>query len=230
MSSRDKDAVGYVRVSTDGQAQEGVSLDAQREHLRAWCRVNGYTLTDIHEDAGLSGRRAANRPGLMSALAESTAVRGRALVVYSLSRIARSTKDMLEIADRLERSGADLVSLTERIDTTSAAGRMVFRMLAVLAEFERDLIAERTRSALALKRARGECVGQVPFGYQRAGKLLAPDTAAARTRAAILALREQGLSLRAIAAHLTQQGAVTTMGSSTWHPTTVRRVLAQKVA
>ena len=134
-------AIGYVRVSTAGQAADGVSMDAQKGRIRAWCDANGYALTDTFTDAGISGKRADNRPGLRRALDAACKCRA-ALVVYSLSRLARSTRDAIEIAERLDKAGADLVSLTERIDTTTAAGKMVFRMLAVLAEFERDLVSE----------------------------------------------------------------------------------------
>ena len=88
--------------------------------------------------------------------------------------MARSVKDTLEIAGRLDRAGADLVSLSEKIDSTSAAGRMVFRMLAVLAEFERDLCSERTKVALLLKKQCGECAGEVPYGWVRNGGRVIP--------------------------------------------------------
>src|SRR4051794_2919472 len=111
--------IGYVRVSTEDQATEGVSLDAQRARIESWCALHGATLRDVHVDAGLSGKRADNRPALRAALDSVCAAKG-VLVVYSLSRLARSTKDTLTIAERLERAGADLVSLSEKIDTTSA--------------------------------------------------------------------------------------------------------------
>jgi site-specific DNA recombinase len=160
-------ALGYIRVSTSGQANDGVSLDAQAARIRVWCEANGYELTEIWSDAGISGRRADKRPGLQAALA-AACENGGALVVYSLSRLARSTRDAIDIAERLHGAGADLVSLTERIDTTTAAGKMVFRMLAVLAEFERDLVSERTAAALAHKRRNGERVGDIPYGWRLA--------------------------------------------------------------
>jgi len=138
----------YLRVNTAGQVTEAVSLEAQEARARRWAEANGYTVAGLHCDAGISGKRAENRPGLQAALTEVCRTKG-ALVVYSLSRLARSTKDAISIAERLERAGADLVSLSEKIDTTSAAGKMLFRMLAVLAEFERDLISERTWGAMA---------------------------------------------------------------------------------
>ncbi len=159
-----KKAIGYVRVSTEGQAVDGVSLEAQTAKIEAWCRVNEFDLTGLFVDAGVSGKRADNRPELQKALISVTGCRG-ALVVYSLSRLARSTKDTIQISERLDKSGADLVSLSERIDTTSAAGRMVFQMLAVLAEFERNQISERTKAAMAHMRSQGRFTGQVPFGF-----------------------------------------------------------------
>ena len=129
-------AIGYIRVSTTEQASEGVSLEAQRAKIAAWAVANDYELVAIHEDAGITGTSMEKRAGLQAAIAATG--KGMALVAYSFSRLARSTADMLEIASGLEKKGADLVSLTEKIDTTTtAAGRMVFRMLAVLSEFER---------------------------------------------------------------------------------------------
>ena len=124
------EAVAYVRVSTEDQAQEGVSLAAQRSKLRAWCDLHDHDLITIHEDAGISGASAEKRPGLQAALNE--ACRKKAvLLVFSLSRLARSTMDALLISERLERAGADLVSLSEKIDTTTAAGRSCLVMYTV---------------------------------------------------------------------------------------------------
>lgn len=218
-------AVGYVRVSTEAQAVEGVSLEAQRGRIEAWCLANGYDLAGLHVDAGISGKRADNRPGLQTALKEVYQARGSALIVYSLSRLARSVKDTLDIAGRLDRAGADLVSLSEKIDTTSAAGRMVFRMLAVLAEFERDLCGERTKTALSLKKHRGECVGEVPLGWRRDGNRLVHEPEGQKALAKIRGLRGRGLALRAIAAELERLGIRSAKGGTRWDPKTIQRVL-----
>ena len=134
--------IGYVRVSTADQAADGVGLDAQEAKIRAWCGANEGRLddADLFTDAGISGKRVKNRPGLVAALDAVTAAPGAALVVYSLSRLSRSLADMLAAADRLKKAGADLVSISEKFDTTSPSGKLLFRVLAVLAEFERDLI------------------------------------------------------------------------------------------
>lgn len=206
-------AVGYIRVSTQGQADDGASLEAQKARIRAWCLANEYELVALFEDRGISGKTT-NRPAFTKAL--DTVGQDIALVAYSLSRLTRSTKDMLHIAETLEKRGADLVSLTEKIDTTTAAGRMVFRMLAVLNEFEADLVSERTKAALAHKKSQGQRVGTIPFGY----RLAEDDTTlkAEPTEQAILGkiqeLRNAGFSLRAIANQLNADGVLTRRGSA----------------
>ena len=218
-------AIGYIRVSTEGQVVDGVSLDAQRAKIEAWCALNDYELAGVHVDAGISGKSALNRPGLQAALAECRS--GSALVVYSLSRLARSTKDTIEISDLLAKTGADLVSLSEKIDTTSAAGKMVFRMLAVLAEFERDQISERTTGAMQFKKAKGERVGAVPYGRDLADDgialLVNPDEQAVIVLAR--ELKASGLSLRKIAAELSRRGFVSRAGTM-FQPGQIQRLVA----
>lgn len=220
-------AIGYVRVSTQGQADDGVSLAAQRAKIQAWCAANDYELVAIFEDAGLSGGSMNGRDGLHSAMKAAT--KGMALVSYSISRLARSTRDMLDIADRLERQGADLVSLTEKIDTTSAAGRMVFRLLAVLSEFERDLVGERTKAALQHKKSKGEKYGPVPFGFTEIEGRLVEVRREAKSVAEIIRMRQRGLAYGQIAAQLNADGVIGKKGGQ-WHASTVRYVLNRQPA
>jgi DNA invertase Pin-like site-specific DNA recombinase len=208
-------AIAYVRVSTAGQVEDGVSLDAQRSKIAVWCEVMGYDLVQTFADEGISGHSMANRPALQQAL-DAVCSCGGVLVVYSLSRLARNTAETLELGERLAKAGADLASLSEKIDTTSAAGKMVFRMLAVLAEFERDQVSERTTMALAFKKSQGEKLGgRVPYG-----KALAFDgihLADAADEQAVIALAKgyhtAGLSSRAIAARLAERGLYSRAGT-----------------
>ena len=218
-------AIGYIRVSTEGQVVDGVSLDAQRAKIEAWALLNDYELVAVHVDAGISGKSALNRPGLQAALADCRT--GSALVVYSLSRLARSTKDTIEISDKLAKSGADLVSLSEKIDTTSAAGKMVFRMMAVLAEFERDQISERTTTAMQFKKAKGERVGAIPYGHDLAddGVRLQDNAEEQSVIQQARELKASGLSLRKIAVELQRRGFVSRAGTM-FQPAQVQRMLA----
>ena len=220
-------AIGYIRVSTEDQAENGVSMDAQRAKIEAWCLLNDYQLEAVYTDAGISGKSTRNREGLQQA--RKHAGKGDALVAYSLSRISRSTQDMLAIAADLERSGTDLVSLSERIDTTSASGKMVFRMLAVLNEFERDLVSERTRSALTHKRLKGEVYSPVPFGFKAVEGRLMEVESEARLIREMMAQRDEGWTLRRIADELNTRG-IRGKRNGKWHASTVRYLLNRKAA
>lgn len=226
-----KTATAYIRVSTEGQATDGVSLDAQQAKIEAWCYANDIVLDAVFVDAGVSGKRADNRPQLQAAL-DAVCSDGGVLVVYSLSRLARSTKDTIAISEQLGRAGADLVSLSEKLDTTSAAGKMVFRMMAVLAEFERDQVSERTTAALAHKAAQGERIGTVPFGWDVAddGIALVENADQQRAIELIFSLKEKGYSLRGIAGALDAAGIPTKNGKAEWTHTTVKSILVRNKA
>lgn len=216
--------IGYVRVSTVMQAADGVSLEAQRERIERWA---GRPV-EVFVDRGMSGSRADNRPELAKAMDAVCAAKG-VLVVYSLSRWSRSTVDTLEMAGRLEKRGADLVSLTESIDTTSAAGKMLFRMLAVFAEFERDVVSERTKEGLALKRRRGERLGPIiRYGYRAKGRRhVEVDEHEQSVIRRMVELRDLGLSYRVIGDHLIGEGLKPRSGG-VWTPKVIRDVLERE--
>jgi site-specific DNA recombinase len=220
-------AVGYVRVSTADQAAEGVSLDAQREKIHAYSALHGLELLAVHADEGLSGKRADNRPGLQAALAEVCRAKG-VLVVYSLSRLARSTRDCIALAERLERAGADVASITEKLDTTSSMGRFFFTLMAALGQLERDQIVERTTAAMSHLRRQGRRIsGHVPFGFVLSGngEMLVTEPQEAEVLARMRAAREAGESLRSIADSLNAM-AVRPRAGKRWHASSVRSVLA----
>lgn len=221
--------VGYCRVSTERQAHEGVSLEAQRARIEGWCIGAGRKLAAVHVDAGLSGGRADNRPALQSALTAVCRSKGT-LVVYSLSRLARSMRDALEIAARLEKAGADLVSLTESIDTTSATGRLFFHLMSALSEFERNQTAERVKGVLAHKRAKGERTSRfAPFGHRLSQEgTLEVDEAEAETIRTIRSWREGGASYRSITDRLNAE-CVPCRGAK-WHLRSVWLALNREAA
>ena len=220
--------IGYCRVSTDRQASEGVSLAAQAERIAAWARSRPGEPAEVvlHSDEGISGKSRKNRPGLALALADAAAERGSVLAVYSLSRLARSTRDAIAISETLAEAGVDLVSLSESIDTTSAAGKMFFRIMAVLAEFDRDLAVERTRAAIDHKRSKGERLGQIPYGHQLGadGRTLAPDPGEQRVLALAQEWRASGHNCRRIASMLNNLNIPAKRGGK-WSESTIRGIL-----
>jgi DNA invertase Pin-like site-specific DNA recombinase len=218
-------AIGYIRVSTAMQVNDGVSLDAQRAKIRAWADVNDAEVIKVYADEGISGSRG-DRPGLIQALDHATES-GAALVVYSLSRLSRSTKDTLAIAERLDLAGADLVSISEKIDTTTAAGKMIFRMLAAMAEFERDQLRERIQSSMDYKKSQDCRVGSIPYGFKMADDGVHLDKEP-EEQAVIMEARElkaAGMSLRGIAVELENRGLLTRAGKR-FHPTQISRMVA----
>jgi len=214
-------AIGHIRVSTQKQADEGVSLDAQRAKIEAWCLTNDYELAGIHCDEGISGTKS-NRDGLLAAMAEVG--KGTALVVYSLSRLTRSTKDLLAFTEQLDHQGADLISLTEKIDTTTAAGKMVFRMLGVLNEFERDQVSERTKAALTHKKENNQVYNHTPFGYYRSDDRLMWDKTEQRLIGYVQSKHRRGMSYSAIARLLNKENIPTKLGKQ-WQPMQVSRLI-----
>lgn len=218
-----KAAIAYIRVSTERQATEGVSLEAQQARIKQWCQANGYELVQIEVDAGISGKSMDTRKGLQAALAGLQ--KDMVLVSYSLSRLARSTKDALEIAERVSKKKASLVSLSEQLDGTTAAGRMMMQMMMVLAEFERNLIAERTTSALQHKKRTGQkYCNQTPYGFEAIEGRLIEVKAEADVVAEIQQARDSGKTLQSICDSLNHRGIPTKTGKQ-WQPATVHLLL-----
>lgn len=215
--------VGYVRVSTDEQAREGISLEAQQSKIEAWAEALDLDVIALEIDAGISGKNIRAREGLKRAL-ELACSEKAALVVYSLSRLSRSTKDTLMVAEMLDAAGADLISLCERIDTTSASGKMVFRMLAVLNEFERDQISERTAAILQHKKSKLEAYSPTPYGYNKKDKKLFPEPREQEVIKKMRKLRKQGRSFKRIAKYLNGQSIPSKTGSC-WYASTVSYIL-----
>jgi site-specific DNA recombinase len=217
-----KKAIGYIRVSTEQQPDEGISLAAQRAKIEAWCELNDYELVAIYEDAGISGKTVSKRPQLQAALAEMK--KGMALIVYSLSRLARSTKNCIEIADELKGKGSDLVSLTEKIDTSSAMGEFFFTLIAALGQMERKQIGERTKAALAHKKAIGEKYAPVPFGYKEIEGRLEIVKHEALLVTEINQKRAAGYTLQSIAHYLNEKGVIGKQGGK-WYASSVSCIL-----
>jgi DNA invertase Pin-like site-specific DNA recombinase len=218
-----KTAIAYIRVSTDKQATEGVSLAAQQSLIEQWCIKNGYELAQIFIDAGISGKRMDTRPELLKAL--SALKKGTALVTYSLSRLARSTKDALTISEMVAKKKSDMVSLSEQIDTTTAAGKMMFQMMSVLAEFERNLVAERTTNALQHKKSTNQkYCNQTPYGFEAVEGRLIQVQQEVEVVAEIQAARSGGSTLQSIANNLNGRGIPTKTGK-VWQPATIHLLL-----
>lgn len=209
-------AIAYLRVSTDKQADEGVSLDAQRAKAEAFAALYDLDLVAVEVDAGASAK-SLERPALARALAALRNRQADALLVVKLDRLTRSVRDLGELLDGYFGAGKPwaLLSVADQIDTRTAAGRMVLNILTSVAQWEREAIGERTAAAMAHKAACGEYTGGlVPYGYSVApdGVHLVEHEGEQAVIEAIRELRGAGLSLRAIVAELGKRGLVARTG------------------
>ena len=206
------DAIGYLRVSTEEQADSRAGLDAQRAAILAEAQRRGWRLVEMIEDAGFSGKDM-NRPGIVAALDALKRHKADTLVVSKLDRLSRSMLDFAALMDRAAKEHWALVALDLGVDTTTPAGEMMANVLATFAQFERRLIGQRTRDALAAKRASGTRLGRPPT---------MPEPVVARIRSE----RAAGRTLSAIAEGLSIDAVPTAQGGKRWYASTVRTVLA----
>ena len=219
-------AIGYIRVSTEDQVKEGVSLDNQREKIKSYCHLKDFHLENIIEDAGISAKNL-NRPGVKKVLEMARKKKIDAVVVYKLDRMFRSTVDALETTKMFDRWGISFHSIHETLDTKSAMGRFFFTLIAAIAEMERRIIGERTKAALSHKRSKNEKTGgDIPYGFNL-GKngLLVENENEQKVIRLIYRLKRERHSLRQICRELEIEGYKTKRGNSNWHPQTVSALL-----
>ncbi|MBS3764921.1 recombinase family protein [Candidatus Bipolaricaulota bacterium] len=161
-----KRAVSYTRVSTREQSEDGQSLQNQHDRIEAYCKAKDYELVDSFSDAGASAKDL-NREGLQSLIEEIKDDSIDVVVIYKLDRLTRSVKDLGRLIDDIFGSeDVALASVKDSFDTTTANGRMVMNLLATVAQWERETVAERTEDALDHKKQQGEWTGRVPFGFK----------------------------------------------------------------
>lgn len=209
---RQPGVIGYIRVSTEEQADSGLGLENQREKIAAECQRRGLPLLVVKED-DVSGKNVTDRPALLEALASLAGGYGDVLMVAKLDRLARSVHDFTGLIKRAEREGWCPIALDVHVDTTTPQGVAMAQMLAVFAELERKIIAQRTSDALQVLKRQGVALGRPPRDR-------VPDAVARR----IVLMRSDGESFGAIARELTAQGVPTAQGGKRWYPATVRLV------
>jgi site-specific DNA recombinase len=208
--------LGYLRVSTTGQAEEGYSMEAQEKKIRAYADLHDLELIEIIEDAGLSGKTIAGRPGIQRVLEMVKAGKVDNVVILKLDRLARNVKEAIEISDLLQKRGVSLHSISEKLDTGSASGRLFYNILSAMSQWERETIAERTRTALAVKKDKGERIsGKAPYGYTFTDDgLLEENETEQATLRTIRELKAEGHTVRGIVTHLAEHGIVNRKGNN----------------
>jgi DNA invertase Pin-like site-specific DNA recombinase len=203
--------LGYVRVSTEEQSDSGAGLEAQRRAIEAECLRRGWQLLEVVEDAGFSAKDL-KRPGIQEALRVLEEGDAKALVAAKLDRLSRSMIDFTALMATAQKQGWALVALDCAVDTTTPAGEAMANVLATFAQFERRLISQRTREALAVKKSQGVRLGR-------------PTTMPKKVVNRIRRERAAGKTFAEIADRLNADGVPTAQGGRRWYPATVRYTL-----
>lgn len=164
----------YIRVSTQDQAQHGFSLDAQQDALQNYARALGYEIYKLYKDEGKSAKDL-NRPEMINLLRDAEARKFQAIFIYKLDRFSRSLKDLILTIDKLKDWGIDFVSLQDKIETASASGKLMFQIIGAFAEFERNIIGDRTKFGMERKAKEGGFITKAPKGYKLLNKQLIID-------------------------------------------------------
>jgi site-specific DNA recombinase len=217
-------AVAYIRVSTD---EQHLGPEAQRAAIDAWAARENIELVAVHLDCGVSGKTELDdRVGLARALGELRAAGAGVLVVAKRDRLARDTTVAGLIERAVKKSGARVVTADGVANGDTPADAFMRAILDAAAEYERALIAARTKAALAVKRARGERVGAVPYGYRLGsdGSSLESHGDEQRIIADVRAMRTEGRKLLEIALVLTERGELPRSGGR-WHATQIARMI-----
>lgn len=204
----------YIRVSTEEQAEEGQSAQAQVETLKQYCSAYGIQVYEVYQDLGFSGKRLSDRLGLAKLLEDCSLGRFNLVLVWKISRLSRNLKDLLYLIDCFEANNVHFTSCSERFDTSTPVGRMTLQLLGSVAEFERNTIVENVKLGLT-EFARKGGKSTTVLGYDNIDKSLVINETEARIVNLIFNLYTQGdMSCSAIANYLNDLCCRTKRGCS----------------
>src|SRR3989339_338286 len=164
----------YSRVSTEEQAKEGLSVEAQIDKCKSFCNARDWEVFKVYKDAGYSAG-SLNRPALELLLRDADENKFNIILVYKIDRFSRKLKDLIMVLDDLKSKDINFTSVTEQIDTTSAMGEAFFQIIGVFAQLERGMVKERVKMAFDRKADLGEALYRAPYGYSYKSHKLMPS-------------------------------------------------------
>jgi len=209
----------YVRVSTQDQVQHGFSLDAQQDSLINYAKALGYEIFKIYRDEGKSAKDIKHRPEMVQMLKDAEEKKFSAIFIYKLDRFSRSLKDLILTIDQLKSWDIDFISLQDKIETASASGKLMFHIISAFAEFERNIIGDRTKFGMERKAKEGGFITRAPKGYKLLNKeLLVDEQQAEEVKQIFKEFAETNISLTQLAKkyNLTTPGIIKLLKNTTY--------------
>lgn len=198
--------LGYIRVSTKLQSEKGNSLKLQKSKIKDYCRLNDFELIEIYEDKGISGMSIDKRDGYKEMVNYLTNNDIDGIVVWSLSRLGRKMKDVVEFMDILKRNNINFFSIKENLSNNDKVGSLIMNILGSINEFEVEVIRERIKDVKRNKKQNGEVYGRLQYGWDNVdGKLIKNDKEFSVIKR-IKNLKSRGYSWRKISNRLNEDG------------------------
>ena len=223
-----KKVIGYIRVSTELQKIKENSINNQISSIKKYCNVNDFDLIEIYEDNGISGL-IKNRNGLNELITKIKSESIDCVIVYSLSRLGRKLKDVIQFIELLDKKNIKFISLKENFNSNDIVGKLMFNILGSINEFEVNILSQRISDVKQYKKSVLEVYnGKICFGLKRKGKKLIKDNTEYETLEMINKLRENGLSYFKISDYLNDKGIVS-KENKCWYGNSVRSVYNNNV-
>ena len=216
----------YMRVSTEDQAREGFSLPEQKERLKSFCKFKGYEIIDYYEDAGISAKTGNHRPEFERLKDDIKAKKINTIVALKLDRITRSIYDWENLMTFLDENDAYLDCVNDEINTTSANGKMISRLLISVSQNEIERTSERTKVGLAGAIKSGHIPHIAPLGYKHENKTLVIDYATKDVVVRIFELYSEGYSYQKISNLFNEEKV---LGKDNWRDSTIQTILENEI-